>query len=284
MCGIFGMANFKNLRTNAMLQRIILKNLTLNSKVRGKDATGYAFIGKEGITIFKHHVFADKFLELPNYNSVLRDGIPHRRNKFGKPYSIIGHTRHKTKGSFLNNLNNHPIRTGSIIGVHNGHISNDDSLFSELIRTSNGKVSRKAEVDSEIIFSLVDYFSKKHKNPATENKNLIGNIKNPTTEAIKETCSLLIGSFVCALVDADNPKALWIFRGASDALTVNIYEEEGLIIFASAESFIEKSIPFIRRLSEPNTLSIESYSGICINIEERTYTSFSFKKNNKIGF
>lgn len=284
MCGIFGMVNFKDITVNPILQRTILRNLTLSSKVRGKDSTGYAFTGTKGINIFKHHAFADDFLKLKNYSTVLKDNMPHGRERFGAPYSIIGHTRHQTKGTFLNNLNNHPIRTGSIVGVHNGHISNDDSLFKQLIKESNGKVSRKAEVDSEIIFSLVDYFSKKYKNPGQENKNLIGNIKNPTTEAIKDACALLSGGFVCALVDADNPKAIWIFRGASSALTVNVYEEEGLVIFASVEDFINKASPPVHVLSTPNTLSISANSGVCINIVERTYTNFNFKKKMTMSF
>lgn len=42
---------------------------------------------------------------------------------------ILGNTRDMTKGDPSNNYNSHPIVAGRIIGVHNGHIYNDDNLF-----------------------------------------------------------------------------------------------------------------------------------------------------------
>lgn len=50
------------------------------------------------------------------------------------------------------NANNHPILTGGIAGVHNGHVNNDDRIFNKL-----GWDLRQGRVDSEAIFALMAY-------------------------------------------------------------------------------------------------------------------------------
>jgi glutamine phosphoribosylpyrophosphate amidotransferase len=50
--------------------------------------------------------------------------------------------------------NNHPIRHGSVVGVHNGKISNDDLVFAELGRS---RFEPGMTVDSEAIFASLDH-------------------------------------------------------------------------------------------------------------------------------
>ena len=69
---------------------------------------------------------------------------------------LMGHTRWPTQGSHLDNNNNHPLVIGgdtsdgirTIIGTHNGHISNWKALFTSL------GYPRTTEVDSEIILRM----------------------------------------------------------------------------------------------------------------------------------
>ncbi len=63
---------------------------------------------------------------------------------------LMGHTRWRTRGDEANNLNNHPIRAGDVIGTHNGTLYDADYLFRRL------RLPRFAEVDSELIFRLAD--------------------------------------------------------------------------------------------------------------------------------
>ena len=272
MCGIFGIARFKHCKVKPAIIRMILRNLAVASKIRGKDATGYAFTGNKNITIFKHNVFADAFVELPNYKEVVRNNIS-SSDIFGTPYSVIGHTRMQTQGHNSNPFNNHPIKTGSIVGVHNGQISNDRSIFEDLRKND---ITRIAEVDSEAIFSLVDYHSKIFKTTTTHKQvSVLVPIKDPTTKAIIQASKKLRGSYACALVDADNPKSLWLFKN-NGSLTVHYYEEEGLLIFASAESFIEKAIT-LYNFNSCNSIAVEADSGICVNIETGIYNAFKLE-------
>ena len=61
--------------------------------------------------------------------------------------------RDYTKGHPTIESNNHPIRHGSVVGVHNGIIFNDEELFAEHGWT---RAHPDMTVDSEAIFALVE--------------------------------------------------------------------------------------------------------------------------------
>ena len=63
------------------------------------------------------------------------------------------HVRDFTKGHPDIEANNHPIRHGSVVGVHNGIVSNDDEL---LARYGIERAEPQMTVDSEAIFALVE--------------------------------------------------------------------------------------------------------------------------------
>lgn len=64
---------------------------------------------------------------------------------------IVGHVRYATHGSPEVLLNNHPIKHGEILGVHNGVIRNHQSILAQ-----TGREDVKTEVDSEAIFAAVN--------------------------------------------------------------------------------------------------------------------------------
>ena len=63
------------------------------------------------------------------------------------------HVRDYTKGHPTIAANNHPVRHGSVVGIHNGIIENDDELF---VRHGIARHEPEMTVDSEVIFALVD--------------------------------------------------------------------------------------------------------------------------------
>ena len=65
------------------------------------------------------------------------------------------HVRDYTKGHPTILANNHPIRHGSVVGIHNGIIENDDEL---LAAHGIERAEPEMTVDSEVIFALVDAF------------------------------------------------------------------------------------------------------------------------------
>lgn len=63
---------------------------------------------------------------------------------------MVGHVRYATHGSTSNMNNNHPVSHGSVVGVHNGVLSNHERILEKTGREPD------TEVDSEAIFAAVN--------------------------------------------------------------------------------------------------------------------------------
>ena len=105
---------------------------------------------------------------------------------------------------------------------------------------------------------------------------LLGHISNPTSDAISKTGGKITGSYACAVLDAQNPKNTWIFRGRGP-VTVKHYINEGLLLYASEERFIDKAVG-VFGFKKPKEIVIEEFSGLCVNAEENTFNSFTLEK------
>ena len=66
---------------------------------------------------------------------------------------LLVHVRDYTKGHPSIAANNHPIRHGAVVGIHNGIIVNDDELFD---RHGFERAEPEMTVDSEAIFALAE--------------------------------------------------------------------------------------------------------------------------------
>src|SRR3954452_2552193 len=137
MCGLAGLC----LADGALLDATaVTRLLAAGIAERGSDATGFAYLDGAGdVQVEKDSLPLARFFErLP-----LPDG----------PRTAIAHVREFTKGVPGVNDNNHPIRYGSVVGVHNGHLSNDDELFAQFARPRS---TPRISVDSEAIMMLAD--------------------------------------------------------------------------------------------------------------------------------
>ena len=145
MCGLAGAILGKKRRRRDELRVIggIVTELLILNETRGTDAGGVAVIRRDG---------SHKLLKRPGPASALaEDKLFHRVLELdSKVTAVLVHTRRKTRGSERNSLNNHPLRTGRVVGTHNGHLANADHLARTLC------LPRLAEVDSEVLFRLVD--------------------------------------------------------------------------------------------------------------------------------
>lgn len=139
MCGIAGFCLHKDEKINSRaLSMAMLKQIVQ----RGEDATGAAWVQSDKN---KKASIAVSKAPVPAYNfEQYLSQMPTATKR------AILHTRWATKGSPQNNLNNHPIVSGRIVGVHNGVLNNDDAVFNHL------REVRKAQVDSEAAFALLN--------------------------------------------------------------------------------------------------------------------------------
>jgi glucosamine 6-phosphate synthetase-like amidotransferase/phosphosugar isomerase protein len=136
MCGIAGYS----LRSRSKVGRTLAAQALLAAIAeRGADAVGYAYRAPADAyaTVVKQRTPASELLE--------RVEVPDSANQ------LLVHVRDYTKGHPSIGANNHPVRHGPVIGIHNGIITNDDELLSP---HSCARVEPRMTVDSEAIFAL----------------------------------------------------------------------------------------------------------------------------------
>src|SRR5689334_19324476 len=136
MCGIAGY----NLDPRSTIERTLAaQSLLAAIAERGADAVGYLYRAPEGTypTVVKQRTPASQLLE--------RVSVPAGANQ------LLVHVRDYTKGHPSTAANNHPVRHGPVIGIHNGIITNDDEL---LAPHACARSEPRMTVDSEAIFAL----------------------------------------------------------------------------------------------------------------------------------
>ena len=139
MCGIAGFS----LSSRSRVPRTLAAQVLLAGIAeRGADAAGYAHRGaSSAVHVRKQRSGASALLrriELPD-----------------ETRQVLLHVRDYTKGHPRIEANNHPIRHGAVVGVHNGVIVNDDELFA---KHAWMRAHPEMTVDSEAIFALADAF------------------------------------------------------------------------------------------------------------------------------
>lgn len=137
MCGIAGFSLSDTCTIDpARASRVLLSSVA----ERGADAAGCAYEDPAaGLVVDKQPGGASRFLEVVHVPATVRQ--------------LLLHVRDFTKGRPSLMANNHPIRHGSVVGVHNGKIANDDAIFEALGRD---RFEPGMTVDSEAIFASLD--------------------------------------------------------------------------------------------------------------------------------
>jgi glutamine phosphoribosylpyrophosphate amidotransferase len=136
MCGIAGYS----LRPSSELERTLAAQALLAAIAeRGADAVGYAYRGPTDTyaTVVKQRTPASQLLD--------RVSVPQQASQ------LLVHVRDYTKGHPSIAANNHPVRHGPVVGIHNGIITNDDEL---LAPHSCARAEPRMTVDSEAIFAI----------------------------------------------------------------------------------------------------------------------------------
>ena len=247
MCGIMGVVCYGPKLTLHQLNCVgdLSKNLLIESQRRGSDASGMCWLTRDKkAMMFKDNVPARVFVNRTEFTRIANAEISYRENI----RAIIGHTRAQTKGTHRDNYNNHPIVAGSVVGVHNGMISNDDQLFSAY----SDMVKRAGEVDSEIIFRLIDHYSQFY------------DLEGATQKASEE----LTGSFSCAFIHLKRPNYLTLFGGRVPSIYLMDFKLHHAMVFASTKQIINDARKNNIVFREPtDAFDFSSNDGVRINLE-----------------
>jgi glucosamine 6-phosphate synthetase-like amidotransferase/phosphosugar isomerase protein len=165
---------------------------------RGADAVGYAYRTRDGaLSLHKQRSGASAVLE--------RITIP------ADACQLLVHVRDYTKGHPRIAANNHPVRHGAVVGIHNGTILNDDEL---LAGYGLDRAEPEMTVDSEVIFAVAE-------------------LTGSDPRAFEE----FRGSMAAAWLDERHPELLYLARGVGRPLWVGTSRRE--LFFASTERALE---------------------------------------------
>jgi glucosamine 6-phosphate synthetase-like amidotransferase/phosphosugar isomerase protein len=196
MCGIAGYS----VQSGSALDRTLAAQALLAAIAeRGADAVGYAYRRFEDsyATVVKQRTPASQLLE--------RIAVPDEATQ------LLVHVRDYTKGHPSISANNHPVRHGPVVGIHNGIITNDDEL---LAPHSCARAEVKMTVDSEAIFAL-----------AAHSRNDPRELEH------------LRGALATGWLDEREPGVVFVARGSGRPLWLG--EGRGSVFFASTKLALE---------------------------------------------
>jgi glucosamine 6-phosphate synthetase-like amidotransferase/phosphosugar isomerase protein len=224
MCGIvvglaFGKLNQRDESMRQKLLRYFTTELMVATEERGRDATGATILFNDGKYMgLKRGEKVSDFLSIFGeskdcYGSLLK--VWREYPQRGRIY--LGHCRAGTTGDKEDNENNHPIKIGNLVGIHNGVIKNHDEIFKKLGCKRDGKV------DSESIFRLFEHYTQKGKEPFT-------------LDMVQEIVNKLEGQYAITLFNADNLEQVPVFRDGRPVEFVLI-RKYGILLMISETKF-----------------------------------------------
>lgn len=205
MCGIVGYIGELDSK------EILLKGLE-KLEYRGYDSAGIAVRNDDGITVFKEKG------RIADLRQAVENDV---HAKTG-----IGHTRWATHG-VPNQLNAHPHQSdsGRFTLVHNGVIENYHILQKEYLPN----VEMKSDTDTEVVVQLIEKLS---------------NDGMTTSEAFRETLSLLHGSYAIALLDSEEAQTIYVAKNKSPLLVglgegFNVVASDAMAMLQVTNQYVE---------------------------------------------
>jgi glucosamine 6-phosphate synthetase-like amidotransferase/phosphosugar isomerase protein len=195
LCGIAG---YSLSPRSGVEQTLAAQTLLAAISERGSDAVGYGYRGTDlPLSVHKQRTGASELLEAVR--------IP------AEATQVLVHVRDYTKGHPRLAANNHPIRHGAVVGIHNGVIANDEEIFA---RHGFSRAEPGMTVDSEAIFALVE--------------------EKPARASVLEE---LYGSMATAWLDDRLPDRIFLARGIGRPLWLGEGRHE--LFFASTTEALE---------------------------------------------
>jgi glucosamine 6-phosphate synthetase-like amidotransferase/phosphosugar isomerase protein len=195
MCGIAG---YSVSPRSSVDRTLAAQALLAGIAERGADAAGYAWRGADSeVRVHKQQSGATALIE--------RMTLP------AEATQVLIHVRDYTKGHPTIAANNHPIRHGVVVGIHNGVIRNDEQIFAK-----HGFERHEPDmtVDSEAIFAIAE-----------------------ATDSNPRALDQLHGSMASAWLDERRPGILQLARGIGRPLWLGRVRDG--VFFASTPAALE---------------------------------------------
>ncbi|MDN5111844.1 hypothetical protein [Aliarcobacter butzleri] len=223
------------------------------SETRGKEASGLIALDNNEIKYIKDSIPASNLIKRSDYKNIIQNLLDKNKKE---PIAILGHSRLVTNGIAENNDNNQPVDIGTIIGIHNGIITNENNLWND-----NQKLDREFEIDTEVFFKLLEQY--------LANNSLPNAVKKTFADIEGVANIAAVFSSLNVLLLATNNGSLFYIKS----------KDSNSIIFASEkhilEQVIEKSNSSIF-YDKKNITHIVPNSLLLIDLNNLAETAFLF--------
>ena len=269
MCGIVGIVQYESRidrEVRARALRILFSDIMLLTEPRGDDATGIYqvhtdgdwMMAKKGQKVSQFLYEVDGEDDPITYSDVMGTWDQHAKEMT----ALVGHCRKATVGSRgQNNDDNHPFAVqldeqNAILGVHNGTLTNHETIFKKLVN----QLPRQGSVDSEAIFHLMYEETDKGTKPMT------GNILRRMGERID-------GAYAVITVNTRFPNQVSVFREGRPTEMMMV-SPLNIVILSSDRKFVEQALAkyeFFRRMLDSSLPSLTTVDRI---LPERDYRIF----------
>lgn len=256
MCGLSGYITTQEYSREAQEH---FKRILINAEVRGTDACGISFVVEKGRFYYaKAPKPASEFANEKVYKKLIEEF---------NPTILIGHNRQATQGDKTDNMNNHPVITKTGLSlIHNGILRNEEDI------TKLFDLKLDAEVDSEVIVKLIEYY--------------IYAKKMSTIKAIQLTAKHIYGSMAIALLHDKEPKTLYLLA-SENPINLAYHIPTGTIYFASTEGILKDGLIeydhyfrklFYRARSKEEYVFKELEDNTGLKITNRSWKYFSVER------
>jgi hypothetical protein len=225
MCGICGYKLLTRDVKSAEMALKLFQQLLLECQVRGRHATGVAYVAAGQVHGIKKPIPAQEFVQEPFWINI--------------PTEMIGHTRYSTSGDWHTNRNNQPLNNRELALVHNGLVSmGTHEEFEDAYDTVTA-----TENDSEIILRKVLSFRSEL------------NTANAVAKALESIADVHPPIFSLGLLESDGSitvvrdhiRPLWLFATGS------------VLGFASTRDIIERAMKAVD-ISDFHVVECEPYT------------------------
>lgn len=260
MCGIFGFISNNN-GCEKVLGKKILENLYKLSETRGKEASGLMVSNNQEIHVIKDSIPASELVKKRVYNKTIDNFL-----KSDNEICAIGHSRLVTNGSAEDNNNNQPFYFSGISVVHNGIITNEESLWKKNLDLDIKSTNLDTEIFTKIFKKNLDTFS--------------------TIEALIKTFESIEGvANVSILFEKLHTLILTTNNGS---LYYAESKKKESLIFASEKYILKKCINSVdsknKFFSIHEINHIKPNTGVIVNLLSIKKDFFNFEKKKKIKF
>jgi len=260
MCGIFGIVIESQKSINTSVYKSIMDKLFKLSESRGKEAAGVAYLGNNAIYIAKFAEAPSAIIKRDEYKKIykyLQDDI--NQSKVAKTnckVCIIGHSRLVTNGGQQTHSNNQPAIADGIVAIHNGIITNVNSLWKK-----HSKFKKETQLDTEIILRLIRKFFHSSQNLTKAVQNTFMEIEGAASIAA------LFTDLNCILL-ATNTGSLY-YRFAEKGQNF-IFASEKFILDTLNKNSIVKGL-----YGTGDTVHLKAGQGLIINLNDNSVTKIS---------